>query len=106
MCCYLTYLPNEGEQVVKTAEDSDEKIVKFVNFAIAVKTVKSAAPLFVSVSRKIVKFVNFLAFVRSSRKIVNFANFPVCARPSRKIVNFVNLVAEFNPGQKCHFRSR
>ena len=102
----LLVVTNEGEQVVKTAEDSDEKIVKFVNFAIAVKIVKSAAPLFVSVWRKIVEFVNFLAFVRSSRKIVNFANFPVCARPSRKIVNFVNLVAEFNPGQKCHFRSR
>ena len=39
-------------------------------------------------------------------KIVNFANFPVFARPSRKIVNFTNLVAEFNPGHKCHFRSR
>ena len=102
----LLVVTNEGEQVVKTAEDSDEKIAKFVNFAIAVKIVKSAAPLFVSVWRKIVEFVNFLAFVRSSRKIVNFANFPVCARPSRKIVNFVNLVAEFNPGQKCHFRSR
>ena len=90
MCCYLTYLPNEGEQVVKIAEDSDEKIVKFVNFATAVKIVKSAAPPFVSVSRKIVKF----------------ANFPVFARPSRKIVNFVNLVAEFNPRHKCYFRSR
>ena len=102
----LLVVPNEGEQVVKTAEDSDEKIVKFVNFAITVKIVKSAAPLFVSAWRKIVKFVNLLAFVRSSRKIVKFANFPVSARPSRKIVHFVNLVAEFNPGQKCHFRSR
>ena len=71
----LLVVTNEGEHVVKTAEDSDEKIVKFVNFAIAVKIVKSAVPLFVSVWRKIVKFVNFLAFVRSSRKIVNFGNF-------------------------------
>ena len=35
--------------------------MKFVNFAIARKTVKSAALLFASSSRKIVNFVNFVA---------------------------------------------
>ena len=60
MCCYLTYLPNEGEQVVKT--------VKFVNFAIAVKIVKSAAPLFVSVSRKSLrKFFSFRKVIAKNR---------------------------------------
>ena len=35
--------------------------MKFVNFEIARKTVKSAALLFASSSRKIVNFVNFVA---------------------------------------------
>ena len=41
---------------MKIAEDR-RKIVKFVNFAIAVKIVKSAAPFLVSSSRKTVNFV-------------------------------------------------
>ena len=53
----LLVVTNEGEQVVKTTEDSDEKIVKFVNFAIAVKIVKSAAPFLVSSSRNILNFL-------------------------------------------------
>ena len=39
----------------------NREICKFCNFAIARKTVKSAAPLFASFSRKIVNFVNFVA---------------------------------------------
>ena len=68
--------------------------MKFVNFAIAVKIIKSTAPFLASSSRKIVNFFNFVVFARSSRKTVRFANF---AKLSRKIVNVVDFVAEFNP---------
>ena len=50
-----------GIKSLKSQKTLTKNRLKFVNFAIARKTVKSAALLFASSSRKIVNFVNFVA---------------------------------------------